>query len=623
MVVICPTARGGKHLGPILVALGAGAIAVLALPPFSFIAAVPVAWSALFLVVQERDKGASFILGWMFGIAHFAVGLWWITESFMIEAETFGPLAIPAVTGLAALLSVFPALACALFARLRVQGAGAAVAFAGCWTAAEWLRGHMMTGFPWNLAGYALADYAALRQSAALVGSYGLSFLTVLAAVLPAVALCERGRDRLVPLLALAGLLCGVWVFGALRLAGPEPVGTGVQVRVVQGNVAQRDKWDPAQRAEIVARYLDLSARPGAPDLVLWPETAYPGFLDEDTDAQHRFAEKLPPGVPLLTGVLDRETDGASTVYYNTVQAYSGGRGPVASYAKHHLVPFGEYVPFRRWLPFERIVESLGEISPGPGPRTLALTGVPLVGVAICYEIIFPGHVTDDAIRPDWIFNATNDAWFGASLGPEQHLASARMRATEEGLPVVRAANTGISAVIDATGTVLARLEMAKTGIIDTPLPGAGAVTLYARFGDWTLLVFIIPFLGLWWLARIKSKRLSIRDRDGVTASGRVCGQVWPRRCERAPFPAHGAISCTNRQVPPSHPASLYSGAGRFGQQQAICQICELNQRDRSRKQDEWLRHSEDARRSEPFWERASASLLRRPLGRRLSRGAT
>ena len=536
MAAIFPSARGGEHLGPFLVALGAGALAILALPPFSFIAAVPVAWSALLLVVQGRGRGASFALGWMFGISHFAIGLWWITESFMVEAETFGPLAIPAVTGLAALLSVFPALACALFAHLRFQGVGAAVAFAGCWTAAEWLRGHVMTGFPWNLAGYALADHAALRQSAALVGSYGLSFLTVLAAVLPAMALCGRGRDRVVPLLALAGLLCGVWTFGALRLAGPEPVGTGVQVRVVQGNVAQRDKWDPAQRAEIVARYLDLSARPGAPDLILWPETAYPGFLDEDTGAQRRFAEQLPPDVPLLTGVLDRETDGARTVYYNTVQAYSGGRGLAASYAKHHLVPFGEYVPFRRWLPFERIVESLGEISPGPGPRTLTLTGVPLVGVAICYEIIFPGHVADDAIRPDWIFNATNDAWFGTSLGPEQHLASARMRATEEGLPVIRAANTGISAVIDATGTVLARLDTARTGIIDAPLPGAGAVTLYARFGDWTLLVFIIPFLGLWWLGRTKSKRLSIQDRDRGAFGDRRCRQVWLRCPRRVPF---------------------------------------------------------------------------------------
>lgn len=499
MEAISPAALGRARLGPFSAALAAGALAVLALPPFSYLAVVPVAWSALFLVVQGHGVGASFALGWMFGIAHFAVGLWWITESFMVEAEAFGPLAIPAVTGLAALLSFFPALACAVFARLRVQGPVAAVAFAACWTGAEWLRGHVLTGFPWNLAGYALADHTALRQPAALVGSYGLSFLTVLAGVLPAVALCGRGRDRIVPLVALASLLCGVWTFGGLRLAGSEPARTGVQVRIVQGNVAQRDKWDPVQRAEIVARYLDLSARPGAPDLILWPETAYPGFLDEDADAQRRFGETLPPDALLLMGVLDREAAGARTVYYNTVQAYSGGRGPVTGYAMHHLVPFGEYVPFRRWLPFERIVESLGEIVPGPGPRTLALPGVPLVGVAICYEIIFPGDVADDVIRPDWIFNATNDAWFGTSLGPEQHLASARMRAVEEGLPVIRAANTGISAVIDAKGRMLAKLDMQKTGIIDAVLPVPLSRTLYARAGDW----MVSPLMALAWLLAV------------------------------------------------------------------------------------------------------------------------
>ena len=506
-------ARGGALAVPFLAAIAAGAVAVLALPPFSYLPAVLVAWSALFLALRGRGARTGFALGWMFGIAHFVIGLWWITESFMVEAETFGPLAIPAVIGLAALLSVFPALACAIFARLGAKNLVAAVAFAACWTGAEWLRGHVLTGFPWNLAGYALTDHAALRQIAALVGSYGSSFLTVLVGVLPAVAFSMCGRARVLPLAALAGLLCVVWSFGALRLAIAEPGRTGVQVRIVQGNVAQQDKWDPAQRADIVARYLDLSAQPGDPDLILWPETAYPGFLDEDLDAQSRFADTLPRDALLLTGVLDRDADGVQTVYYNTIQAYSDGRGPAASYSKHHLVPFGEYVPFRRWLPFERIVESLGEIAPGPGPRTLALPGVPLVGAAICYEIIFPGHVTEDNVRPAWIFNATNDAWFGMSMGPEQHLASARMRAVEEGLPVVRAANTGISAVIDATGAVLARLDTAQTGIIDAPLPGASAATFYARFGDWTMLVLLMPFIGLCWLGREGAGGTDIRTQ--------------------------------------------------------------------------------------------------------------
>jgi len=367
----------------------------------------------------------------------------------------------------------------------------AAVGFAACWAGAEWLRGHTLTGFPWNLAAYALADHAELRQAAALVGSYGLSFLTVLAGVLPAVVLRNSGRERIVAVVVFTSLMGAVWTFGAIRLAAPEPRLSGTQIRIVQGNVPQREKWDPSKRAQIFARYLHLSARPGAPDIILWPESAFPGFLDEDTEAQRRLVATLPKGALLLAGVPDRVRNSERTSFYNTVQVYSDSNGLETSYAKHHLVPFGEYVPFRSWLPFERLVGGLGDFSPGPGPRTLALAGLPRVSVAICYEIIFPGHVVDGAARPDWIFNATNDAWFGASIGPKQHLASARMRAVEEGLPVIRAANTGISAVIDANGRVLQRLEMHETGIIDAALPAPLSRTPYARVGDWMMPLLI------------------------------------------------------------------------------------------------------------------------------------
>ncbi len=474
----------------------AGAMSVLALPPFSILICVPIAWSALLVTVQGRGIGTAFGLGWIFGVSHFAIGLWWITESFTVEPEKFGAFAIPAVIGLAAVLSVFPAMAMALFAGLRMQGPVAAVAFAACWAGAEWLRGHLFTGFPWNLAGYALADYAALRQTAALVGSYGLSFVTILVAVLPAVALRCARREAIVAVVFLLGLLGSAWIFGELRLAAPEPVLSSTQIRVVQGNVPQREKWQASKREEIVARYLALSAKPGSPDLILWPESAFPGLLDEDKAAQRRILKALPKGARLLTGVPDRVRDGSLTRYYNGVQAYSYGAGLMATYAKHHLVPFGEYVPFRDWLQFDRMIGGVGDFYPGPGPRTLSLSGLPPVGVAICYEIIFPGHVVDDEMRPDWIFNATNDAWFGTSIGPEQHLASARMRAVEEGLPVIRAANTGISAVIDAKGRILARLEMQQTGAIDAALPAPLTRTLYSRSSDW----IVPPLIALTWL---------------------------------------------------------------------------------------------------------------------------
>ncbi|WP_245964247.1 apolipoprotein N-acyltransferase [Roseovarius spongiae] len=482
-------------------AFAAGGSSVLIFPPFSMLIAVPVVFSALFPVLRTVSPKCAFLIGWAFGLGQFGFGISWIAESFYVDADRFGALAIPAVAGLSAVLAIFPAMAAALFAviarRRRLGGIAACLLFATCWTAAEWLRGHVLTGFPWNLAGYALVDYAPLRQPAAWIGSYGLSFLTVFAGALPGAAFSTHTRRR--PAVLCGLIFLGIWGAGALRLGTGAPTATGIDLRVVQGNVSQREKWAPGNREATLERYIDLSSSPGNATVLLWPETAFPGFLDEDEAARARIAATLPKGALLLTGAPDRVESDNGTRYFNTVQAYDSSGEILTGYAKHHLVPFGEYVPLRDWLPFERLTEGLGDFTPGPGPRTLALPGAPLVAVAICYEIIFPGHVVDDLFRPGWIFNATNDAWFGTSIGPEQHLASARMRAVEEGLPVVRAANTGISAIVDANGDVVARLDTGETGIIDARLPGARAPTLYARLGDWTLLVLIV---GCWILIK-------------------------------------------------------------------------------------------------------------------------
>ena len=490
-----------------MLAFVAGGLTVTSLPPFSILILVPVAFSTLFLVLDRLSTRRGFLVGWAFGVGQFSVGTFWITESFYVDSESFGALALPAIATLSAGLAIFPAIATTLFAwlcRCCLSGSIArCLLLATTWTVAEWLRGHLLTGFPWNLAGYALVEFAALRQPAAWFGSYGLSFLVVLVGTLPGAALIGTPRVRFSALALGVAIFATVAGAGALRLVvDHEPTATGVDVRVVQGNIPQREKWGPGSRETALVRYLDLSTRPGSVDVLLWPETAFPGYLDEDANARARIAQALPDKTLLLTGVLDRVDTDDGRQYFNTVQAYDGSGRVTASYAKHHLVPFGEYVPLSDWLPIDRITESLADFTPGPGPRTLTLTGVPPVAVAICYEIIFPSHVLDDHIRPDWIFNATNDAWFGTSIGPKQHLASARMRAVEEGLPVVRAANTGISAIIDANGSVVERLDTGQTGVIDAPLPAARPPTLYADMGDWAGLALVAFFWMLWWLGR-------------------------------------------------------------------------------------------------------------------------
>lgn len=431
----------------------------------------------------------------MFGLGQFVPGLFWITESFQVEAERFGWMAPPAVIGLSSLLSVFPALSCALAARMVQSGLPLALSLATCWMAFEWLRGHVLTGFPWNLAAYTLADWPVAAQAAALVGSYGLGFLLVLLSALVGL-LFRRRRDQNLLKLRLTGITAiavGVLGFGVVRLgfSDPDPE-SGTKIRIVQPNIEQSAKWDEAERTANMMRLTSLSARPGSFDLLLWPETAWPGFLAEDSGARRMLSWLLPETGVLLTGSPERDETGPQPIYRNSILAIAPDGEVLTRYAKHHLVPFGEYVPWRSLLPFPRLVEALGDFTPGPGPRTLAIGPHPYVGAAICYEVIFPGHVVDDAIRPDWIFNATNDAWFGTSIGPWQHLASARMRAVEEGLPLVRAANTGVSAVIDAYGRTRAILELGKVGIIDNRLPQSLPRTAYARFGDWSALVLVL-----------------------------------------------------------------------------------------------------------------------------------
>ncbi len=494
-------------------AAGLGALSAGALPPLHLL---PLLWLAfpglLWLLDGARRRRDAFVLGWAFGAGHFAAGLYWVGYAFLVDAERFGAVMPLAVAGLAAGMALFPAAALVFVWTCGGRGLARVFALAGSWGFAEWLRSWVLTGFPWNLIGTVWAFADAPIQLAAATGVWGLSLVTVVAAAAPAClgeAAPGRSLSRATPWVLGLGLPALLWAGGELRLAfAPAPGEAVVEdtvLRIVQPSIDQRIKWQSDKRAGHVAGQMAMSERGGAGASgggavthVIWAETAVPFLLGEDPGLRRALSKVVPPGGVLLTGAPRREqTDGGQRVW-NTLFALDDAGEVVAAYDKHHLVPFGEYTPLRALFGFAKLTVGASDFSAGEGLRTLSLPGLPPVSPLICYEVIFPGQVVAPGPRPGWILNVTNDAWFGASSGPYQHFASARLRAVEEGLPLVRAANSGISAVIDAYGRVIARLGLGRVGIIDAPLPRPiQEKTTFGRIGNWTLLILLFITISL------------------------------------------------------------------------------------------------------------------------------
>ena len=499
-------------LAAALGALLAGAMPPVDMAPLIFIAFPGLLW----LDDGRRRVRASFALGYAFGLGFFVAGLYWIAAALFVDLTDFW-WALPfAVVGIPAVLALLPAAAMALLAmataRLRLAGLARVCAFAVLWSIAEWVRGHALTGLPWNLVGYAWAGgfpgSIALLQMTAWTGIYGLSLLTTLAGALPALLgarmpLPESRLRNLAPVLGAAALLLVPAAAGAIRLAMHPTVLTPIWLRLVQPSIAESLKWNPTASEANFRQLIDLSAAPAKHQLaaVLWPEAAATYFLGRDAAHRDAIAAIAPKGGYAIVGAVRAEPpDGPAKRLYNSLEAIDPSGAIRAVYDKAHLVPFGEYMPLRSILPFKKLTPGMLDLSPGPGPRTIDLPGLPAFAPMICYEAIFPGAVVDEAARPAWMFNATNDAWYGRSSGPYQHFAISRTRAVEEGLPLVRVANNGISGVVDPEGRVLARTALDSVGYADLQLPAAGARTLYARAGDWIFLVLlIVASLPVWW----------------------------------------------------------------------------------------------------------------------------
>jgi apolipoprotein N-acyltransferase len=373
--------------------------------------------------------------------------------------------------------------------------------------AAEWLRGHLFTGFPWNAFGYALTPTPMMMQTASLVGTWGLTLAAFFIFAAPVLLLPDRRHSRRASRIAFA-IAAALYLFhigyGIVRLSGgADPMVPGIALRIVQPSIPQDERWENAAADTIMARYAELS-RNGAPVLsgmthLIWPESAFPFLLTERPSALATIADLLPPGTMLFTGAARAERVIGSDeppMVYNAIYAIDDAGEIRAAYDKVHLVPFGEYLPFGsllRSLGLRQVIALPGGFSPGQTHRTLSLPGAPPFAPLICYEVIFPGAVVAPAgERPQWMLNVTNDAWYGATPGPYQHLAEARVRAVEEGLPLVRAANSGISAIVDAHGRILASLGLEQIGVVDGGLPVALLPTPYARFGDWIFLGLLL-----------------------------------------------------------------------------------------------------------------------------------
>jgi len=512
-----------------VLALAAGVAVALAFPPFGVLPGL--FGFALILHLSEtaepsRPLRSAFWRGWLAGLGFFLVSTWWVYEAFQVDAAEQGWMAPFAVLLLAGGLAMFWGLVGLFYRLIAPAGIARLLVFTGLLVGAEWLRGNLLTGFPWDLPGEAWRAGSAPSQTAALVGAYGLSWVTVAIAASPAL-LIERARRRAgaVACIVAALVLAGLYGFGLQRLAHAAPVPADAPVvRVVQSGLPEIARYDQASYQTAVRTHVDLTARPAArtPDIVVWPERSIPGAFDDylklGTWTREAVTAALKPGQILITGGYRSDVappgvyapDGLA--YYNSllvVQREGAALEPLALYDKYRLVPFGEYLPLARWLAplhVEELVHVGSGFSHGPKPRPLMLDTAPAVQPLICYEALYPGFTRAGAIasghRAAWIVNDSDDAWFGGTYGPVQSLNLASYRAIEEGLPMVRATPTGVSAVIDAYGRSpdALRLGQGRAGVIDAPLPAALAPTTYDHLGEGPFVVMMLLSLaGVLW----------------------------------------------------------------------------------------------------------------------------
>ena len=479
----------------------AGALSAAALPPLHAVPVLVVSFPCLiWLIDSAPDWRRAFYDGWWFGFGHFFAGLYWIAFSLTVDLNfvwlvPFSLFCIPAVIG------IYIAITTAL-ARIATKGLMRIILFSASWTLFEWLRGHLFTGFPWNGIGLVWAYSEVALQIASYIGLIGLGLLTVFGTSSLAALAYDKISVRIYRLSPFLICFVVIFVVGYLRLNLSEKseFHSDIHIRIVQPNIPQRVKWSEAYREKHVSTLLKLSLLPSSKPITLtiWPETASPFVVALNKNYRKIITTMLPEKGFLLTGSIRTSTPNVRPFrIWNSLHAISSEGQVIMTYDKFHLVPFGEFIPFGRFfakfLGLKKLTVGRIDFSPGPGPQTIFLPNVPSFSPTICYEIIFSDKVTETGSRPSWLLNITNDAWFGNSSGPHQHFAMARMRAVEQGVPLIRAANTGISGIIDPFGRVINYIPLKSQGVIDSRLPKPiSRQTVYGRTGDWVIIGLVM-----------------------------------------------------------------------------------------------------------------------------------
>jgi len=471
-----------------------GSVSALATAPFHLWPICFVTFPLLVLLLDNlphRQLGLAILTGWSFGFGYFVCGLWWIGYLMLVDGSAFGAMMLPlAALGLPALMALYYAFSIFIQTLLDCRGYGRILALAIGFGLGEWLRGVLLTGFPWNAIGYTIMPSPLLMQSAAIFGLYGVNALAVLIYATPVLLIDKKTAlfERLLGLAIAAGLIGLIIGFGAWRLSDVAEISSmrqmaGTRVRLIQPSIAQQEKIDDDNRFENFSRHLSLTQAPPAagqrePDLIIWPETSVPYLLAYNHGAIEAIAQALKPHQLALVGTVRAEPDidPAKPRYYNSLEIINAQGEIIAHADKAHLVPFGEYLPWPslfNLLGLHAAAEATGGYSSAPDHVSLRLNDAVTILPLICYEAIFPTEMNYQGDKANLLLNISNDAWYGVTPGPYQHFHQARLRAVEQGMPLIRAANNGISAVIDAHGREVAMLDLNEIGFIDASVPPA------------------------------------------------------------------------------------------------------------------------------------------------------